>query len=283
MQESVPGLPFAVDPLIAEAKRRRRRRWLLSAAAIAAAAAAAVGVDHALQPPSHRLTTPPFRRFGIARIPGMTRIFSRRVQSDFCFLINGQRDEETGECGDGIPVQAIPARSGLDQVWVLKSAAARIGEHRLRHEAVAPPNGYFERLAYARAVSLPPKLIERHRGPLEVQVWVRPVMKWDPRRSTLGYALAPGWARRGAYAGLVGLIGTTSWNPSLVHFVPLRSWAINGGAAGQYKTPWNGGMTRFQFAWAAGPRVVLVSVLGGPLLTVREAQRVAALAGPSSG
>jgi hypothetical protein len=47
----VPGAPFAIDPLIAEAKRRaRRRRYLLGVALVAAAAAAIVFGLRAWQP-----------------------------------------------------------------------------------------------------------------------------------------------------------------------------------------------------------------------------------------
>jgi hypothetical protein len=41
------------------------------------------------------------------------------------------------------------------------------------------------------------------------------------------------------------------------------------------------GQTEIRFAWAAGTSVVIVNVVGADL-TAAEAQRVAALAGPSS-
>lgn len=284
MQEHVAPLPVAVDPLIAEAKRRRRRRWLLVATAIVAATFAAVGVNRALQTPSHRLTTPPVRRLGIAGIPGMKMIASDH-SSDLCvdfYLSKLPRKKPApsmGRCVDNFFAPGVSVGKMLDQVWVRRSAVKAIGERQLRRDAFGPPalRYYRTRYALAGALPLPAALTRQHPGPMEVQVRVRTAEAWNPRLGKLGWA---GSARAAKDLLHNGLVGGKAGLPA--RFIPLPTWTINGGRAGQFNTPWNGGMTRFQFAWAAGPRVVLVDVLGRDL-TVRQAQRVAALAGPSSG
>jgi hypothetical protein len=132
--------------------------------------------------------------------------------------------------------------------------------------------------ANAAAVSLPARLIQ-DRGPIEVQVRVRTGMAWNPRRGQTGWAGSRRAAERLLHTGMIGISSADGSQ----RFIALPTRAINAGLAGQLKAPaLNGGMTRFQFAWAAGTRVVLVDVLGADL-TAAEAQRVAALAGPSAG
>jgi hypothetical protein len=280
MQEHVPRLPFAVDPLIAEAKRRRRRRWLLVAVAIVSAAVAAVGVDRGLRTPSHRLTTPPNHRLGIARIPGMTMI-ALDHSSDVCFPFSmgrffgpGRELPSTGSCGLNYNSPGVSVGIHLDQVWVFAPAVAKIGKRRLRRDAFGP----YEPAALAGALPLPTGLIRRHPGPVEVQVRVRTGEAWNPRRGPTGWAGSRDAAERLLRSGLIGGSVDPRHN---IRFIPLPDWTINGGLAGRLNAPGNRGLSRFQFAWAAGVHVVLVDVLGANL-TVAEAQRVAALAGPSA-
>jgi len=130
MELRVPRLPFSLDPLIAEAKRRaNRRRLLLASLLVVLAGAAAVAV--LALPPSHRLTLPTRHRFGIERIPGMTRIKNQFLPG-------------ASSCGSKavLPGHLVGVRtsfcgsrwfSGLfEQVWVPSAAVAAEGVARLR-------------------------------------------------------------------------------------------------------------------------------------------------------
>jgi hypothetical protein len=131
---------------------------------------------------------------------------------------------------------------GLDQVWALTSAVARYG--------------------IGRAGAVPPVASARgHPGPAMVTVEVRTLNAWQ------GRDLAEKLLHTQVFTDFGG-----------GDFRPLPAWAIDGGLAETLPDGPNG-VEEFRFAWASGTSVVMANVLGAGL-TVGEAQRIAALAGP---
>jgi hypothetical protein len=77
MSTSVPELPFALDPLIAEAKRRARRRRYLAGVGLAATVAIAAGIAFGMrpgQPGRSSLSTPSYEQVPGDRliVPGVS-------------------------------------------------------------------------------------------------------------------------------------------------------------------------------------------------------------------
>jgi hypothetical protein len=261
MELRIPRLPFSLDPQIAEAKRRANRRRLLLAGLLVVLMGGAIGATLALRSPpqSHQLTLPPSQQLGIERIPGMTKI------SD-SFVPGASSCPTLGGTGKAVlprfePVQWSFCGSGwfsgmLQQTWVSSAAVAAEGVGRLR-----------QRVGLGGARLGLPLSVKDRPGPVEVQVTVLSLLSWpgvEQKRSREARQIVPtGYSEQGAT------------------FTPLPRWAINGGVARQIHAHYNEGLNRFQFIWAAGTHIVLAAVYGGSRLTLNEAQRVAALAGPS--
>jgi hypothetical protein len=187
MTVRVPRLPFALDPLMAEAKRRMRRRRFLVAVAILAIIGTAAGLTVSMRSPGSSGQTPATipSHLGFAALPGLTKIASSTWSASLCADSKGTSQTT--------PSYWYCAQRGhhSQQVWALTAAVRKYGIHQ-----VPQP--------------VPLTVARRHPGASEVVVDVLTLRSASVARRffpidtrTAGYTALPQAAINGGIAGRI--------------------------------------------------------------------------------